>query len=737
MTVKDRSLTTALKKYFGFEQFKGQQEEIIQSILSGQDTFVIMPTGGGKSLCYQLPALLSEGTAIVVSPLIALMKNQVDAVRSYAESDQVAHFLNSSLSRAKVKEVKQDIVSGATKLLYIAPETLTKEDTLRFLSQIKVSFVAVDEAHCISEWGHDFRPEYRRIRSMIENLKQEIPIIALTATATPKVRMDIVKTLRLEKPREFMDSFNRDNLFYEVQPKGKKEDVLRRIVQFIKDKAPNESGIIYVQNRKTTEEVAKVLSVNDIKAAPYHAGLEAKLRSDTQDAFLMEKVDVIVATIAFGMGIDKPDVRFVIHYDIPKSIENYYQETGRAGRDGQHAHCLTFYSYKDILRLEKFLRDKPVAEREMGAQLLAEMIAYAETTACRRRFLLHYFGEKYKDEVCRRDQMCDNCKRQHPTENAKEALLLLLQVVKDLHEQLQAKELLDFLLGEKTQSILDFKYEKHKLFGKGKDKDRHYWNSVLRQGLLNDYLKKDIEDYGILRVAEAGHEFLAQPKLFEISLNHNFAQEMQDMEEEREQNASSTLDPQLLKILLDLRKQVARKKNVPPFVVFQKVSLEEMATQYPFTIEEMKNISGVSEGKARRYGRNFLASIKDYVEENNIIRPVDFIIKSVARKSKSKVTIIQSIDRKMPFEDIADSLGIRMDELLQELYMIINAGTKLNIDYYIEDILDEGVQEDIEDYFMQAETDNLDTAFEELKEDDISLEEIELYRLKFLSDNAN
>lgn len=736
MTTENTTLNDALKKYFGFGNFKGHQKAIIESILTGNDTFVIMPTGGGKSLCYQLPALLLEGTALVISPLIALMKNQVDSIRSYSESDKTAHFLNSSLSRVQTKEVKQDILDGHTKLLYIAPETLTKPETLDFLNLVNVSFVAVDEAHCISEWGHDFRPEYRRIRSMIESLNREIPIIALTATATPKVRLDIVKTLRMKTHQEFVSSFNRDNLYYEVRPKGKREDVLKNIVQFIKG-MQGKSGIIYVQNRKTTEEIAKLLNVNGISSAPYHAGLEAKIRSDTQDDFLMENIDVIVATIAFGMGIDKPDVRFVIHFDIPKSIENYYQETGRAGRDGLEGHCLAYYSHKDILKLEKFLRDKPVSEREMGAQLLAEMIAYSETTACRRRFLLHYFGEEYAEKSCSDKGMCDNC--HHPREmmDVQEEMQLTLECIEQLNEHSHIKETVDFLIGNKTQTILDFKYDKMQLFAEGKDKDEHFWNSVIRQALLYNYLRKDIEDYGILKMTELGREYIKHPEPFLISLNHNFKEEMQDAEDELQSHATAALDPVLFGILKDVRKRVAKKKNVPPFVVFQDPSLEEMATRYPLTIDEMKSISGVSEGKARRYGPDFLVVIQQYVEDNEIDRAVDFVLKSVANKSKAKVTIIQSIDRKIPFEDIAGSLGIRMDELMHELYMIINSGTKLNIDYYIEDTVDEGVIDEIEEYFMRAETDSIDEAYGNLKEDDISLEEIELIRLKFLSDNAN
>lgn len=734
MIQENTTLQDALKKYFGFDGFKGNQEAIIQSVLDNKDTFVIMPTGGGKSLCYQLPALLLEGTAVVISPLIALMKNQVDSIRSYSESDKTAHFLNSSLSRAQTKDVKQDILNGETKLLYIAPETLTKAETLEFLHNVNISFVAIDEAHCISEWGHDFRPEYRRIRAMIEHLNKEIPIIALTATATPKVRLDIVKTLRMVEPNEFVSSFNRDNLYYEIRPKGKKEDVLKNIVQYIKGMA-NKSGIIYVQNRKTTEEIAKLLQVNGVKASPYHAGLEAKVRSDTQDDFLMEGIHVIVATIAFGMGIDKPDVRFVIHYDIPKSIENYYQETGRAGRDGMEGHCIAYYSHKDIQKLEKFLRDKPVSEREMGAQLLSEMIAYSETTACRRQFLLHYFGEEYDTTVCAEAQKCDNCRYPRELIDVQDYLQLALETVEQLNERSMMKEVEDVILGNKTQTIINFKYDKLPLFGEGKEKDEHFWNSVIRQALLHNYLYKDIEEYGILKLNEKGRNFIKDPESFYISLNHNFVEELHD--DEMQSGSTAALDPELFAILKDLRRRVAQKKKVPPFVVFQDPSLEEMATRYPLTIEEMKTISGVSEGKARRYGPEFLSVISSYVEDNEIDRPVDFVIKSVANKSKAKVSIIQNIDKKIPFEDIADAQGMSMDELMHELYMIISSGTKLNIDYYIEDAVDEGVREDIEDYFMHADTDCVDAAYKELKSIDITVEEIELVRLKFLSDNAN
>lgn len=736
METENISLHDSLKKFFGFDKFKGTQQEVVQSVLDGNDTFVIMPTGGGKSLCYQLPALMLEGTALVISPLIALMKNQVDSIRSFADSDSIAHFLNSSLTRTQIKAVKQDIVDGKTKLLYVAPETLTKQENLTFFSENNISFIAIDEAHCISEWGHDFRPEYRRIRSMIESMEKQIPLIALTATATPKVRLDIIKTLKMKKPNEFVSSFNRDNLYYEVRPKAKKDDVMKSIVQFVKN-MDGKSGIIYVQSRKSTEEIAQLLHVNDINAAPYHAGLDAKVRSDTQDNFLMEKVDVIVATIAFGMGIDKPDVRFVIHYDIPKSIENYYQETGRAGRDGLDGHCLAFYSHKDILRLEKFLRDKPVAEREMGNQLLSEIIAYSETSSCRRRFLLHYFGEEYQDASCSDRKMCDNCKHPRKQIEAKDDMLLALQTIEQLLENCHVKEIVDFILGNKTKNILDFKYDKLSLFGKGKEKDAHYWNSIIRQALLNNLLRKDIEKYGIILLTDAGRAFIEIPTSFQIALNHDFIKEAVEAQEEAAAANTSVLDKALFNILMKVRKRVANQKDVPPFVVFQEPSIKEMATRYPLSNEEMKNISGVSEGKARRYGSEFLKAIKQHVEDNDIVRPVDFVIKSVAKKSKNKVTIIQSIDKKIPFEDIADTLGKSMEDLLHEMYMIVNSGTKLDIGYYIDEMVDEEIYEEVVDYFMEADSDSLDLAFEELQEDDISMEEIELVRLKFLSDKAN
>ncbi|MCR9286626.1 DNA helicase RecQ [Saprospiraceae bacterium] len=721
-----------LQRYFGFDKFKGTQEEIVQSVLDGKDTFVIMPTGGGKSLCYQLPAMMMEGTAIVISPLIALMKNQVDSMRGYSQKDEIAHFLNSSLTRAQMKTVKGDIVDGKTKMLYIAPETLTKDENIEFFKNVKISFVAVDEAHCISEWGHDFRPEYRRIRTMIDSIGQDIPVIALTATATPKVQSDIVKNLNMEDERKFVSSFNRDNLYYEIRPKGKKETVFKQIIQIIKG-IPDQSGIIYVQSRKSTEEIAKVLTVNGIKAAPYHAGLDAKTRSGTQDAFLMEDIDVIVATIAFGMGIDKPDVRFVIHYNIPKSIENYYQETGRAGRDGLSGSCISFYSYKDILKLEKFLRDKPVSEREMSAQLMQEVMAYAETTGCRRRFLLHYFGEQYDDSDC--GKMCDNCR--HPKEKVEvtEEMKHALSSVVALDENYKIKILVDFISGKETKEMKDFRFTKKPLFGVGKEKDDTFWSSILRHALLNDLVYKDIESYGLLKMTDKGRAFIETPVPIKIPINHNY--EEMNAEPDFTSGRTAVLDKVLMRLLKDMRRDVAKQKDVPPFVIFQDPSLEDMATQYPITMDEMANITGVSKGKAMRYARPFIEMIKDYVEENEIERPTDFVVKQVANKSKVKVNIIQGIDRKIPLHDIASSNQLSMEDLLEELDAIVLSGTKLNIDYYIEDGVDEYSRDDIYEYFMEAETDSVEEAYKELKEDDVTLEEIQLMRIKFMSEMAN
>lgn len=729
---RESTLHEALQRYFGFDAFKGMQEQIIQSLLRGEDTFVIMPTGGGKSLCYQLPALMLNGTAIIISPLIALMKNQVDSIRGYSQSDDVAHFLNSSLTKAQMKLVKQDISDGKTKLLFIAPETLTKDENIEFFQQVDVSFVAVDEAHCISEWGHDFRPEYRRIRAMLDAIGNQIPIIALTATATPKVQSDIIKNLNMRTHNTFISSFNRENLYYEVRPKGKPEQTLRQIVQVIKG-MPGQSGIIYVQSRKAAEDIAKTLSVNGIKAAPYHAGLDAKTRTQTQDDFLMEEIDVIVATIAFGMGIDKPDVRFVIHYDIPKSIENYYQETGRAGRDGLEGRCIAFYSYKDILKLEKFLRDKPVAEREMGAQLMQEVMAYAETTACRRRFLLHYFGEEYDDSRC--SDMCDNCRYPKTRIEVKKEMVTALRSIAELDENFGIKPIIDFIVGNETKEVMDFGFDKKELFGTGKDRDDNFWSSVLRQAMLNGFINKDIESYGLLKMTDKGRQFIQKPYSFQIPLNHDFDKELPESDEPV--GRTSVLDEGLFNMLKDLRRREAKRLNVPPYVIFQDPSLEDMATQYPISMEDMAKVSGVSLGKAGRYGKPFLELIRKYVEDNEIERPSEVVVKQMANKSKVKVSIIQNIDRKIDLEDVARATGLSMDELMDELDAIVESGTKVNIDYYLEEALDEAVREDIYDYFMQADTDDIKVAYKELREDEVTMEEIRLVRIKFLSDMAN
>lgn len=735
MVATNENLHEALQHHFGFDKFKGNQEAIIKSILGGNDTFVIMPTGGGKSLCYQLPAMMMEGTALIISPLIALMKNQVDSIRSYSSNDDVAHFLNSSLTKVQMKKVKGDISSGVTKILFVAPETLTKEENIEFFKNTNISFVGVDEAHCISEWGHDFRPEYRRIKEMLKLIGNDIPVIALTATATPKVQQDIVKNLNMSGENSFVSSFNRDNLYYEVRPKGKKENTIKNIIQVIKT-MPGESGIIYVQSRKSTEEIAKILNVNDIKAAPYHAGLDAKTRSKTQDDFLMEEADVIVATIAFGMGIDKPDVRFVIHYDIPKSIENYYQETGRAGRDGLDGRCIAYYNYKDIQRLEKFLRDKPVAEREMTAQLMQEIMAYAETTACRRKFLLHYFGEQFDDTRC--SGMCDNCR--HPKEKieVQDEMQQALKAIESLNENYGIKQLIEFIMGKNTKDMVDFKHDQLPLFGTGKEKDDNFWSSVFRQGLLNDLVYKDIENYGLFRLTDNGRDFIENPKSIQISLNHNYDKVTQEFDAAAASSGkSAVLDKVLMNMLKDLRRTIAKQKNVPPFVVFQDPSLEDMATQYPISMADMAQISGVSSGKATRYGKPFVEMIKQYVEENEIERPTEIVVKQVANKSRVKVNIIQSIDRKIPLGDIASSNDLSMEDLLEELDAIVVAGTKVNIDYYLEDNVDEYSREDIYDYFMEADTDSVDEAFKELQEDDVTMEEIQLMRIKFLSEMAN
>jgi ATP-dependent DNA helicase RecQ len=732
MIQTEYSLKEALQQYFGFDQFKGNQEAIIESVLAKKDTFVIMPTGGGKSMCYQLPALLMPGTAIVVSPLIALMKNQVDSIRAHSQNDEIAHFLNSSLTKTQMKRVKEDILNRKTKMLYIAPETLTKDENIAFFKKANVSFVAVDEAHCISEWGHDFRPEYRRVKIMVEGIGKEIPIVALTATATPKVRTDIVKNLNMHDVNIFMASFNRDNLFYEVHPKKNKEQTFRDIVKVVKS-MPNESGIVYVQSRKSTEEIAEVLTVNGIKAAPYHAGLDSKTRSQGQDDFLMEEIDVICATIAFGMGIDKPDVRFVIHYDIPKSIENYYQETGRAGRDGLEGRCVSFYSYKDVLRLEKFLRDKPASERELGAQLLEEIIGYAETSSCRRQFLLHYFGEKFQIEEC--NSMCDNCKNPKKKLKVGPEMKIALESIVQLNEKHTIKPLVEFVIGKSSKEMRDFGFDKLSLYGKGKEQGDLYWHSMFRQAILQDYIEKEIEEYGVLRMTEKGRDFIKNPGPVEISINHNYTDDsIGEMIQTGGKGAA--LDNTLLQMLKDLRKSEAKRQGVKPWVIFFDPSLQDMATFYPISMEDMLSISGVSKGKAQRYGRPFLDLILEYVEENDIVRIDDFVMRQVADKSRSKVAIIQGVDRKLPLEDIASSNEIEMEELLEEMNMIVASGTKLDINYYLEDNLDEDVIDDVYDYFQEAESGSVEDAFNELSEDDITLEEIQLVRIKFMSDFA-
>ncbi len=727
-------LKASLKKYFGFDSFKGNQEEIIESVMEGKDTFVIMPTGGGKSLCYQLPSILLPGTAIIISPLIALMKNQVDSIRGYSGNDEIAHFLNSSLNKGQMNQVKEDIMAGKTQMLFVAPETLTKDENIDFFKKANVSFVAVDEAHCISEWGHDFRPEYRRIRLMIDAISKDIPVVALTATATPKVQSDIVKNLNMDEVNTFVSSFNRDNLYYEIRPKINKDQTFKSIVQFIKT-MPGQTGIIYVQARKTTEEISKVLEVNGIKSAPYHAGLDAKTRSRIQDDFLMEEIDVIVATIAFGMGIDKPDVRFVIHYDIPKSIENYYQETGRGGRDGIEGKCLAFYSYKDILKLEKFLRDKPVAERELSAQLMEEIIAYSETSSCRRKFLLHYFGEEFDAEDC--NKMCDNCK--HPREkiDATTEMQNAIKVVDALAERHTIKPLVEFISGKATKQMKDFKFNKHELFGIGKGKDELFWHSIFRQGILNDLLYKEIEEYGVIKISDKGRKFLKNPFKFEVPLNRDYTDTSSSDILTSATSQGAALDDILMKMLKDLRKKEAKRKGVQPWIVFSEPSLQDMATYYPTTMEDMLNISGVSQGKAMRYGKPFMKLIKEYVEENDIERPTDFVMKQVADKSKDKVTIIQAIDRKMPLEDIAHSVKMNMEQLLGELNNIVDSGTKLNIDYYLDDEMDEDVLEEIYDYFSEAESDSYEDALKELEDEDVTLEEVMLVRVKFMTEMAN
>lgn len=734
MAVAKLSLNDALQEYFGFNAFKGNQEKIIKSLMAGKDTFVIMPTGGGKSLCYQLPAIMSDGVAIIISPLIALMKNQVDLVRNYSSNDSIAHFLNSSLSRTERTAVIKDIRSGKTKMLYVAPETLTKQDTVDLFKEVKISFIAVDEAHCISEWGHDFRPEYRRIREIIEALDQKFPIIALTATATPKVQSDIVKTLILNKPNIFISSFNRPNLYYEIRPKKSPQLAIKNMVQYIKQRQ-GKSGIVYVINRKTADDISDVLRANGIKAAPYHAGLDGKVRTQTQDAFLMEEMDVIVATIAFGMGIDKPDIRFVIHYDIPKSIENYYQETGRSGRDGMEGDCVVYFSYKDIGKLEKLLRDKTVSERERNIQLINETVAYIESAECRRSFILHYFGEAFDAKTC--NGMCDNCRNPKERLDVTNDTLLVVKSVKALKENHDLPYMVKFLIGKKAKELTDFKYDKHELFGLGSDKDEHYWNSVIRNAMMLGLIDKDIEQYGKLKLNKKSAEYLKKPFEVKVAINHNFEDDGTDVVVEDGGGARAVLDPAMLEMLKDLRKQVGKASNLPPYVIFQDFSLEEMATKYPITHDELVNITGVSKGKAERYGKKFLDLIKKYVEDNDIDRPDDFVLKSVVGKGTDKIKIIHSIDKRISIDEIAKTLGIKRGDLINELETIVNSGTKVNIDYYLNDIMDEELVGYIFDYFRTAPTDSLDAAYDEFKDDDVDIELLQLVRVKFMSELAN
>ena len=725
---KKANLHEALKKYFGFDKFKGDQEKIIQNLLDGKDTFVLMPTGGGKSLCYQLPSLLMDGVAIVISPLIALMKNQVDFISQLSEHEGTAHYLNSSLNKAAVDQVKSDIQAGITKLLYVAPESLTKEENVEFLKSVKISFYAVDEAHCISEWGHDFRPEYRRIRPIVNEIGPA-PIIALTATATDKVRSDIKKSLGILDAKEFKSSFNRPNLYYEVRPKTK--DVDKDIIRFIKQH-PGKSGIIYCLSRKKVEELAAILRANDIKAAAYHAGLDSPTRTQTQDDFLMENIDVIVATIAFGMGIDKPDVRFVIHYDIPKSLEGYYQETGRAGRDGGEGICLAFYSSKDLDKLEKFMEGKPVAEQDIGRQLLVETAAYAETSVCRRKMLLHYFGETYDRENCGN---CDNCLHPKTKIEAMNQLVTVLQVIQRIKENFRSDYVIDFIIGKETEEIIAHKHHELDEFGIGEDDDPKIWNPVIRQALLMGYLKKEVENYGILKITSAGKKFLKAPQSFMIVKDTEFNDDI-DSGGEHEGTAGA-LDPTLAAMLRDLRKKVSKRMERPPYVIFQDVSIDQMATDYPVTLEELKNIQGVGEGKVKQpYAKEFVDLIKKYCEENDIERQVDMRVRTVAKKSMLKVKIIQSIDRQIALDDIANAQGIDFDELLSEIEAIVYSGTKLNIDYFLEEVMDEDHIDDIYDYFADSDTDRLSVAQEELG-GDYSEDEIRLVRIKFLSEMAN
>ena len=731
MNLNEIDIHAALKKYFGFNQFKGLQEQVIKSIIDQKNTFVIMPTGGGKSLCYQLPALIQEGTAIVVSPLIALMKNQVDAIRSLSSENGIAHVLNSSLTKTEINQVKKDITSGITKLLYVAPESLTKEEYVEFLQKVKISFVAIDEAHCISEWGHDFRPEYRNLKAIIK-LIGDVPVIGLTATATPKVQEDILKNLDMSDAVTFKASFNRPNLFYEVRTKTK--NIESDIIRFIKQNK-GKSGIIYCLSRKKVEEIAEVLQVNGISAVPYHAGLDAKTRAKHQDMFLMEDVDVVVATIAFGMGIDKPDVRFVIHHDIPKSLESYYQETGRGGRDGGEGHCLAYYSYKDVEKLEKFMSGKPIAEQEIGYALLQEVVAYAETSMSRRKFLLHYFGEEFDSETGEGADMDDNVRNPKTKIEAKDQVKLLLEIVRDTKHLYKSKEICFTLIGRVNAMIKAYRTDSQSFFGTGKNFEERYWMALIRQVLVDGLLTKDIETYGILKVSDKGHEFINKPTSFMMSEDHEY-NEAEDDAIVTAAKSSGTADEVLMSMLRDLRKKVAKKLGVPPFVVFQDPSLEDMALKYPITSDELSNVHGVGEGKAKKYGNEFIELIARYVEDNDIIRPDDLVVKSTGANSSNKLYIIQNIDRKLSLEDIAKAKGMKMDDLLKEMEQIVYSGTKLNISYWVNDILDEDQQEEIHDYFMESESDKIEDALKEF-DGDYDIEELRLMRIKFISEVAN